>query len=218
MTKLMSEAIREYKNKIREIKKMRNREAKRTAKYEIKKLFASLGLDVNKISIDNGKHKYLTGEGEFIKKYYYEFITIRLNNKDKLVYLFSDYEGAFIITVNNCISDENHILPENYNYVSYNVCTNSDGFIFESDAGKLYKVGFVNNIDKDYYSTIVDYFANETLCCIELIKLFKEYPILEYRRLSILILLSQRHNGDFKKLPRDIAVLIAKKVYSFRYP
>lgn len=47
---------------------------------------------------------------------------------------------------------------------------------------------------------------------------YTNYPIYEYRCRALLILLSQRHkNGTFSILPKDIAVLIAKKVYDFKY-
>ncbi len=215
-----NDKIMEMKEVIRKIKKMRKREAKRTAKYCIRKLFKNkLGLEVNKISIDNGKHKYLNKKTGFTEEIYYEFITITFNNSyHKLVYLYSGITDSYIITINNCVSAQFFDFdPDDYEYICDMKHIKDDNYIIKSDAGNKYKITYLDEVEIDCYEKIVDCFENETLCCIELIKLFKEYPILEYRRLAILILLSQRHNGDFKKLPRDIAVLIAKKVYSFRY-
>lgn len=215
-----NDKIMEMKEVIRKIKKTRKREAKRTAKYCIRKLFKNkLGLKVNKIKIDNGKHKYLTGEGEFTEEIYYEFITITFNNSyHKLLYLYSGITDSYIITLNNCVSAQIFDFdPDDYKYICSIKHIKDDNYIIKSDAGNKYKITYLDEVKIDCYEKIVDCFENETLCCIELIKLFKEYPILEYRRLSILILLSQRHNGDFKKLPKDIAIIIAKKVYSFRY-
>ena len=215
-----NDKIKEMKEVIREIKEMRKREAKQTAKYCIKKLFKNkLGLEVNKISIDNGKHKYLNKKNGFTEEIYYEFITITFNNSyHKLVYLYSGITDSYIITLNNCVSAQFFDFdPDDYEYICSIKHIKDDNYIIKSDAGNIYKITYLDEVEIDCYEKIVDCFENETLCCIELIKLFKEYPILEYRRLSILILLSQRHNGDFKKLPKDIAILIAKKVYNFRY-
>lgn len=47
---------------------------------------------------------------------------------------------------------------------------------------------------------------------------YKNYPIYEYRCRALIVLLSQRYkSGTFSNVPKDIAILIAKKVYDFRW-
>ena len=47
---------------------------------------------------------------------------------------------------------------------------------------------------------------------------YTNYPIYEYRCRALLVLLSQRYkSGTFSILPKDIAILIAKKIYDFKY-
>ncbi len=61
----------------------------------------------------------------------------------------------------------------------------------------------IENIQDLYYLTKIDY---------------TNYPIYEYRCRALLILLSQRYkSGTFSILPKDIAILIAKKIYDFKY-
>lgn len=209
-----NDKIREYKNKIRKIKKTRKREAKRMTKYCIRKMFADLGLVVDKIRIDNGNHRYDDDV------YYYEFVTVRFNGKkDKINYFYSESDDNFIISLNNCIGKDVHnFIPTEYRYVSNDVQYYDNCCTFESDAGNLYKIKLVDTIDNEYYTKIYDTFTIESVCCFEILELIEEHPILEYRRLALLLLLSHRHkSGDFSILPKDIAVIIAKKVYAFRY-
>jgi hypothetical protein len=237
-TFLDEDKIREYKSRIKEIKSSRKKEVKRTVKYEIRKLFMKdLNIKVKKIIIDKGVHTYENDPSEnreakpseLISKNYYEIITITFGKDEKIVFLYIESFDTVAMSLNNYIDTQICDVEINtweLDHISSNVSyfDKKETYMFETNNHNDYIFKCIDTSIyaedewKTRYIAIRNCMKENFWPYCRTTEYFKTNPVYEYRRIVLLILLAQKYdqNSILKKLPKDIAILIAKKVYSFR--
>jgi len=223
--------INMIKREIKNIKNAIKADVRKTMSYEIKKKLHEIdsSIVISNIDYDIGKTTHFTycsrcenccGRQHYRKhKYYYRIINLDIFQYDidfsvQLIYVLSDVTTESvnsIIIINYHVFDDNDFQTE--------IFTESGPNWFETDV-KFYEYKINKNPNaqiQQLYNMFGKLQGFDTLYN-HILASYRSRPIYEYRRIVLLLLLAQKYdqNSILKKLPKDIAILIAKKVYSFR--
>ena len=212
--------IKKLKKKIKRIKEERKRVIINSVRHEIGKI----QLVTNIIDIVVGKHKYKSYDdynNELEELCLYEIYDIKLLDAKLTVICIDELDPLIIIDgyiiypylsmpmrdLLFRISDD--IFQINSYTYEFSVKGKTYKFILVNTDVTKYTREFINQLNS--VAEQISYLYNNTKYE------YKNYPIYEYRCRALIVLLSQRYkSGTFSNVPKDIAIIIAKKVYAFR--
>jgi hypothetical protein len=214
MSLFSDKKINKLKKQIKKIKKERKNIVLNSVRNEIINMFKNAQLIILGIEMNIGKYQYK-----------YEIYTIRFrsepSNMNKLIVIcIHDIEPLIILNGHaEHVEEWDDELTYHLDNISDYVRQTTDGTYYFDANNIRYSFKYNNNNNNTETLAILKPILDKIyLLYYETYKDYIKYPIHEYRCKVLLILMAQKYarKSMFKKLPKDVVILIAKKVWNDR--